>query len=212
MQSDGRARNATHRALPFRFTVRCGTPSGRSNCPAAVVNMAMNAIPQMNTVPQLFQAFVAPAIFVSAEGLLLLSLNVRLMGIVSRLRSYLHERHHAIRQGRLVEADAYASQIASIERRAEIIRRAFTMTLYGLVGTIAACLLLGAGLYWRLAQGAAAIIFVLAIVSLLGGTVYYAQEVQVALSSVREEAADSRFMDLLDRADALEAEEVVRGM
>ena len=166
----------------------------------------------MKDIHQLFQAFVAPAIFVSAEGLLLLSLNVRLMGIVSRLRSYLYKKHDAERQRRLVESEAYSSQIASIEKRAEMIRRAFVLTLYGLIGTIAACLLLGAGLYWQWAEAAAAIVFVLSIISLLGGMVYYAREVQVALSSVREEAADSRFMDLQDRGDVSEEKEVPRGL
>jgi hypothetical protein len=150
----------------------------------------------MNDVHLLFQAFVAPAIFVSAEGLLLLSLNVRLMGIVSRLRSYLHEKHNAARDGRIAESEAYASQIASIQRRAEIVRCAFVLTPYGLIGTIAACLLLGAGLYWQWAQTLAAIVFVFSILLLLAGMTYYAREVGVALSSVRQEAADSRFMDL----------------
>lgn len=166
----------------------------------------------MNNIHQLFQAFVAPAIFVSAEGLLLLSLNVRLMGIVSRLRSYLHKTHDAVKQGRLVEAEAYSSQIGSIEKRAEMIRRAFVLTLCGLIGTIAACLLLGAGLYWQWAQAAAAIVFVLSILCLLGGMVYYAREVQVALSSVREEAADSRFMDVQDSTDFSEEKEVPKGL
>ena len=166
----------------------------------------------MNNIHMLFQAFVAPAIFVSAEGLLLLSLNVRLMGMVSRLRSYLHEKHHAARQGRPAESEAYASQIASIEKRAELIRCAFVLTLYGLIGTIATCLLLGAGLYWRWAEEAAVIVFVLSILSLFAGAVYYAREVRVALSSVREEAADSRFMDLDNRDDFSEEEDVPRGM
>jgi len=166
----------------------------------------------INDIHQLFQAFVAPAIFVSAEGLLLLSLNVRLMGIVSRLRSYLHEKHNAAKLGRTVESEAYASQIASIEKRAEMIRRAFVLTLYGLIGTIAACLLLGAGLYWQWAEGAAAIVFVLAILCLLAGMVYYAREVRVALSSVREEAADFRFMDLQDDTEISEKAEAPRGI
>jgi NhaP-type Na+/H+ or K+/H+ antiporter len=166
----------------------------------------------MNNVHQLFQGFVAPAIFVSAEGLLLLSLNVRLMGIVSRLRSYLHEKHHATRHGRPAESEAYAAQIASIERRAELIRRAFVLTLYGLIGTIAACLLLGAGLYWPWAERASAIVFVVSILSLLVGMVYYAREVQVALSSVREEVADSRFMDIEDRAEVPGDKELPIGM
>ncbi|HLJ24560.1 MAG TPA: DUF2721 domain-containing protein [Candidatus Acidoferrales bacterium] len=166
----------------------------------------------MKDIHQLFQAFVAPAIFVSAEGLLLLSLNVRLMGIVSRLRSHLHKKHDAAQQGRFAESEAYASQIASIEARAELIRRGFVLTLYGLIGTTAACLLLGAGLYWNWAEDAAAIVFVLAILTLLGGMVYYAREVRVALSSVREEAADSRFMDLQDRGEGWERGETPRGM
>ncbi len=150
----------------------------------------------MHDIPRLFQAFVAPAIFVSATGLLLLSINVRLMGMVSRLRQYLHEKHTAAKNGRLAEAEAYASQITSIERRAEMIRRAFLLTLFCLAGTIAACLLLGLGLYWSHAQAIAAIVFVVSILCLLGGTLYYISEVMVALSSVRDEARDSRFMDL----------------
>jgi len=166
----------------------------------------------MNGVHLLFQAFVSPAIFVSAEGLLLLSLNVRLMGIVSRLRSYLHEKHNAASQERLIASEAYASQIASIEKRAEMIRRAFVHTLYGLIGTIAACLLLGGGLYWPRAEAAAAFVFVLSILSLLVGMVYCAREVRVSLSSVREEAADSRFMDLKNRYEESEEKEVPRGV
>jgi hypothetical protein len=166
----------------------------------------------MRDIHQLFQAFVAPAIFVSAEGLLLLSLNVRLMGIVGRLRSYLHKKHDAAKQGRLLEAEAYASQIASIENRAELIRRSFVFTLYGLIGTITACLLLGAGLYWQWAETAAAIVFVLSILILLSGMVFYVREVQVALSSVREEAGDTRFMDIQGRADEREEREALREM
>lgn len=36
----------------------------------------------MPDITRIFQAFVAPAIFVSATALLILSINVRLMGIV----------------------------------------------------------------------------------------------------------------------------------
>jgi hypothetical protein len=166
----------------------------------------------MGDMRQLFQAFVAPAIFVSAEGLLLLSLNVRLMGIVSRFRQYLHEKHNAARAGRLAESEAYASQIASIEKRAEMIRRAFVLTLYGLIGTIATCLLLGGGLYWPWAQEAAAVVFVLSILGLMAGMVYYVREVRVALSSVREEAADSRFMDYHPRITVSNEKDVRLGM
>jgi hypothetical protein len=134
------------------------------------------------------------------------------MGIVSRLRSYLHEQHRAAVEGRMPESEAYASQIGSIEKRAEMIRQAFVLTLYGLIGTIATCLLLGGGLYWRWFEVGAAIVFVFSVISLLCGMVYYAREVRVALSSVRDEAADFRFMELDERVSASEAKKERHGI
>jgi Protein of unknown function (DUF2721) len=150
----------------------------------------------VNDISRLFQAFVAPAIFFSATALLILSINVRLMGIVSRLRQYVHAKHSAAKNGRTHEADAYTAQIDSIHGRAELIRRCFMLTLISLAGTIASCLLLGFGLYWKEAALVAVIVFVGAMICLLAGTWYYIREVTVALSSVQDEARDSRFMDL----------------
>ncbi len=150
----------------------------------------------MTDVARLFQAFLAPAILVSATALLILSINVRLMGIVSRLRQYVHAKHVAAKNNRVQEAEAYTAQINSIEQRAEMIRRSFLLALVSLAGTIACCLLLGFGLYWEQAALAAVVLFVLAMICLLAGTFYYIREVTVALSSVRTEASDSRFMDV----------------
>jgi L-serine deaminase len=150
----------------------------------------------MNDIARLFQAFLAPAIFVSATSLLILSINVRLMGMVSRLRQYVHAKHDAAKNERLQEAEAYTEQISSIEKRAEIIRRCFLLVLISLAGSIASCLLLGVGIYWVNAAVAAVIVFVLGLICLFVGTVYYIREVMVALSSVRQEARDARFMDL----------------
>jgi hypothetical protein len=150
----------------------------------------------VNDISRLFQAFLAPALFVSATALLILSINVRLMGIVSRLRQYVHAKHDATKNGRLAEADAYTEQIRSIERRAELIRRCFLLALVSLAGTIASCLLLGFGLYWPQAAVMSVIVFVLAMISLFIAACYYLREVNVALSSVRDEARDARFMDI----------------
>ncbi|HLJ25637.1 MAG TPA: DUF2721 domain-containing protein [Candidatus Angelobacter sp.] len=150
----------------------------------------------MTDIARLFQAFVAPAIFVSAIGLLILSINVRLMGIVGRLRQYVHAKHDAAKSNRMQEAEAYTAQIGLIEQRAEMIRRCFLLVLISLAGTILSCLLLGLGLYWAQAAVAAVILFVVAMMCLLAGTFYYIREVIVSLSSVRNEARDSRFMDL----------------
>ncbi len=150
----------------------------------------------MTDITQVFQAFVAPAIFVSATSLLVLSINVRLMGIVSRLRQFVHGKHDAAKNGREQQAGAYDAQIQSIERRAEMIRRCFLMALASLAGTITSCLLLGLGLYWRDAGLVAVAVFVAAMICLLVATSYYIREVMVALTSVQQEARDERFMDL----------------
>ncbi len=150
----------------------------------------------MPDIARLFQAFLAPAIFVSATALLVLSINVRLMGIVSRLRQYVHAKHDAAKNDRTQEAEAYTEQINSIEGRAEMIRRCFLLVLTSLAGTISSCLLLGLGLYWQGAALLAVIVFVLALLCFLAGTIYYIREIRVSLSSVHQEARDSRFMDL----------------
>ncbi|HVT99362.1 MAG TPA: DUF2721 domain-containing protein [Acidobacteriaceae bacterium] len=147
----------------------------------------------MNDIGRLFQAFVAPAIFFSATALFILSINVRLMGIVSRLRQYVQARHEAVKNGHTAEADACTAQIESMEQRAEMIRRTFLLSLVALVGTLISCLLLGFGLYWKPASLAAAAVFVVAMIALLAGVLYYIREVTVALSSVRQEAEDERF-------------------
>ena len=150
----------------------------------------------MEGIAELFQAFVAPAIFISAAALLTLSLNVRLMGMVTRLRDYQKQHYLAKSEGRQAAAEALADQVASIERRAEKIRRAFLFTLVCLVGTILACLLLGMGTYWPEAAVLAASVQVAAMLSLLVGTLYYLSEMVAALSSVREEAKMYRFLHL----------------
>jgi hypothetical protein len=60
-----------------------------------------------------------PLSLVSATALLILSINVRLMGIVSRLRQYVPAKHDATKNDRVQEAEAYTAQINAIEERAE---------------------------------------------------------------------------------------------
>jgi len=144
----------------------------------------------MIDVGRLLQAFVAPAIFVSATALLILSINVRLMGIVTRLREFVRAKYEAERGGRTQEAEAYARQIHSIEGRAEIIRQCFLSALASLAGATACCLLLGLGLYVHGAAVAAAAVLVAALIFLLIAIFHYIREVRVALSSVRDEVRD----------------------
>jgi hypothetical protein len=147
----------------------------------------------MDEVLRLFQAFVAPAIFVSAISLLILSVNVRLMGIVGRMRQYTRARYDALRLEHIEEAQAYASQIESIEKRGELMRKCFVFGLISLMGAITSCLLLGLGLYWRHAGFVAATVFVLSMLCLMAATGYYILEVLSALTAVHEETRDPRF-------------------
>jgi hypothetical protein len=163
--------------------------------PKPAVRQLQSAL-DMNDIGRLFQAFLAPAIFISAASLLILSINVRLMGIVSRLRQFVHAKHDATRNDRVQEAEAYSTQIASIEKRAEIVRLSFQYSLMSLAATIASCMLLGLGLYFQTAAVAAVVVFVVGLICLFIGTVYYLREVMVALSSVRDEERDLHFMDL----------------
>jgi len=150
----------------------------------------------MNDITRLFQAFLAPAILISATSLLVLSINVRLMGIVSRLRQFVHAKYDASKGGRTQEAEAYTAQISSIEKRAEIVRRCFLFALIALAATLASCLLLGLGLYVKDAALAGVLAFVVALLCLFASVLYYIREVMAALNSVREEERDLRFMDL----------------
>src|SRR5215470_2979792 len=150
----------------------------------------------MNDVTRLFQAFVAPSIFVSATGLLILSNQRALDGhrqpaeaICPRQARRRTERPGARERGihRTNQADRTACRNDPALP---------PYALISLVGTIASCLLLGIGLYWKSAALAAAVVFIVAMICLLVGTLYYIGEVLVSLSSVREEARDERFMDL----------------
>jgi uncharacterized protein DUF2721 len=150
----------------------------------------------MNDVARLFQAVGAPAIFFSATALLILSINVRLMGIVSRLRQYVRAKHDAAKNSRSSEAEASTRQIASIQQRAEMIRREFLFALLALAGTLVSCLLLGFGLYSKFAAISAAAVFVLSMASLLVCAAFYIRDVRLALSSVEDEAHDLNFIDV----------------
>jgi hypothetical protein len=150
---------------------------------------------------ELFQAFVAPAIFISAAGLFVLSINARLMAMVARLRVFRREKHSAVQAGKKQEAVALQSQIESIESRAEKIKKAFFYNLLGTIGVMLTCLLLGFGLYIPDILTIAVILFVLSVLSMMIGMVFYIAEVAIALSSVKEE---EKLYDLIDSLELSE--------
>jgi drug/metabolite transporter (DMT)-like permease len=152
---------------------------------------------------ELFQAFVAPAIFISAASLLVLTINARLMGIVTRLRTFHKDKHLAALAGKKQEVLVLQAQIKSIENRAMKIKNAYFYCLLGTMGVLATCLLLGLSLYVSQALIVAVLLFVLSILSMLVGMYFFLSEVSISLSSEKEE---EQFYDLIDVM--LEATEV----
>ena len=146
---------------------------------------------------ELFQAFVAPAIFISAAGLLILSINTRLMGIVTRLRAFHKEKHMAAIAGKKQDVLVLQAQIESIENRAKKIKKAFFFTLLGTIGIMITCLMLGLTLYISQALIVAVLIFVLSVLSIMVGMVFYISEVAISLSSEKEEEQLYDLMDIM---------------
>ncbi|MGZ8189973.1 MAG: DUF2721 domain-containing protein [Methylococcaceae bacterium] len=147
------------------------------------------------TYLELFQAFVAPAIFISASGLLVISINARLMAIVARLRAFHKDKHLAAIAGKRQDVLVLQAQIKSIERRAAKIKYAFFCTLLGIIGTMITCLILGLSVYAPRALIIAVLIFVLSVLSMLAGMFFFISEVAISLSS---EKAEEQLYDLMD--------------
>ncbi len=144
---------------------------------------------------QLISALLSPVIFISAAGLLVLSINVRLMGIVSRLRSFHWECHQKERAGLHDEARALEAQIHTITQRAVLIRNSFFWVLMSVFLTLVTCLLLGLGVMLQRAYTIAVVFFVLGFLAMLTGVGFYLWEVTQALAALR---AERRLLSELD--------------
>ena len=139
------------------------------------------------TDTQLVSALLSPVIFISAAGLLALSINVRLMGIVSRLRSFHWECHQKERAGAHAEAQALELQIQTITQRAVLVRNAFFWVLASIFLTLVTCLLLGLAVVLPSTYAIAIPFFVLGFVAMLTGVGYYTCEMTRALAAVQDE-------------------------
>lgn len=148
------------------------------------------------TETQLVSALLSPVIFISAAGLLVLSINVRLMGIVSRLRSFHWECHKKEQAGAHDEALALEVQIGTITQRAVLVRNAFFWVLASILLTLVTCLLLGLAVVVPRAHAVAIAFFVLAFLAMLTGVGYYIREMTKALAAVQDEQRLLASLDL----------------
>lgn len=135
----------------------------------------------------LFQAFVAPAIFVSAGGLLILTLNARLLGIVNRIRGFNQHLQDALEANHNAEASMLEAQIKTVTTRATIVRNALLFLTGGVVGIMATCLILGLALVVRAFHIVGVVVFVLSISSMMVGLSLFMKELTTGLFAVFEE-------------------------
>jgi Protein of unknown function (DUF2721) len=120
------------------------------------------------------QAMSTPAIFFSGGGLLLLSLNARLIAIFNRVR-HLHEHEETAQIRGLVEA---------LHRRARLIRNAFAATLVGVICALASSFQLALGSVWPVFSRGGVVILGLGLLALGVGAGFFLAEVNAAVPSL----------------------------
>jgi hypothetical protein len=141
----------------------------------------------MITQVQLFQAFVAPAIFASASGLIILTLNARLLGIVNRIRAFNQHLQDSLLHNNHPEATMLEAQIKTVVERASMVRNALLMNLGGVVLIMATCLVLGLSLVIEKFLIVGITMFIFAILSMMSGLLLFMKELSVGLSAAVEE-------------------------
>jgi hypothetical protein len=147
------------------------------------------AIGSMNlTLQQLvpvLQLAIGPVILISGVGLLLLSLTNRMGRLIDRSRLLHRERIAAADPARRGSVDA---QIAIIDRRAGMLRRAITLTgvTVLLVSVLILVLFLAALLHLELGW-LIVMLFAGAIFALIAGMVEFLREIRASLDAMRLE-------------------------
>jgi hypothetical protein len=141
-------------------------------------------VPSLQQLVPILQLAIGPVILISGVGLLQLSLTNRLGRLIDRARLLSRDRA-ALGTGDPSRIDA---QIAIIDRRAGILRRSITLgaTTVLLVSVLILVLFVSALL--QLESGAIVIaVFCAALLTLIGSTIFFLQEMKLALDAVHLE-------------------------
>ncbi len=143
--------------------------------------MSFASLPQL--VP-ILQLAIGPVILISGVGLLQLSLTNRLGRLIDRARLLSRERA-ALPTGGTVKLDA---QLAIIDQRAEILRRAVTLGALTTLLVSVLILVLFISALLQLEAGLLIItLFCCALLTLIGSNVYFIREMRLALDAVHLE-------------------------
>lgn len=148
---------------------------------------------------QIIQTLVAPAVMISACGLLALAFYNRLAAIVGRARAFAHERYLARRQ--LHQADdpdlaqrlkTLEDQVGRILRRARLMRAALYCLLMTVLLMLGCSLCLGVSLLVIDFESIALVCFLAGVGAMLIGIVFAVLELRHALDPVTVEDATLR--------------------
>jgi hypothetical protein len=137
---------------------------------------------QLGDIGHIIQLAIAPVFLLTGVGTNLLVLTNRLARIIDRSR-VLEDRIDTL--GQRIEAEALA-EIAVLFRRAQLINRAITLstTCALLICVVIAALFVGDALNLEFATFIA-LLFVLAMLALIGSFVFLLREIFVATKSLR---------------------------
>lgn len=141
-------------------------------------------IPSLQQLVPILQLAIGPVILISGVGLLQLSLTNRLGRLIDRARLLSRDRK-AAGAGDLERIEA---QIAIIDRRAGILRRAITLGAMTVLLVSVLILVLFVSALLQLESGAVVIaVFCAALITLIGSTIFFLQEMKLALDAVHLE-------------------------
>lgn len=131
---------------------------------------------------RIIQAAIAPVVLISGVGLLLLTLTARLGRIVDRTRLLAAERRAAEPRAR----PSLDAQLTILAQRARLIRLAVALSAssVAMIGILIAVLFLGLLLNWNVAV-AAALLFVVSLLSLVAAMLVFVRELFQALTALR---------------------------
>ena len=141
---------------------------------------------------ELIQAMLAPAIMISATGLLLLGMNNKYSLVISRIRT-LNVEFRSLEEGNVNRRNCILKQLPHLRNRMRLIKN--TVWLYTISIGFFIFTMLGIGLsnYFHsdFMQDISVILFTTGMLSLLSGVFYAAHEVRLGYKILNIELAGS---------------------
>lgn len=141
----------------------------------------------VNDLIPILQVAIGPVILVSGVGLLLLTMTNRLGRVIDRARILAQER----RDNPQADSSRILSQLEILTRRAELIRRAITLSS---LSVLFAALLVITLFFTALFQLETAIfislLFMICMLSLIASLIYFIQDLNLSLTALKYDLQD----------------------